>query len=233
MIRFFQTGSVEGWIEIEGVRHEVRREQWWGSRDRSWGLRSNTGEFVTSGGVSSTLLGGMQPPGEGVAYRWSYFTMQFPDWNTSFEFAQTPEGKRLGPALGHLQHAPHTGRKDQKIVNVDHHWDFLPGSTFRLRGIRSVVHLDDGSTRELEMEPVGFCLRRPGGGNYAGYQGWAQGIWKGHLWVDGDTTDLSDAAVVEELHFTDDYALRITCGGEQGWGLTEPLIPGVAELLTT
>ncbi|MFK9781041.1 hypothetical protein ACJEM9_25020, partial [Escherichia coli] len=78
--------------------------------------------------------------GEGVAYRWSYFTMQLPGWNSSFEFAQTPEGQRLGPALGHLQYAVHTGRKAQKIVHVDHSWDFVPGSQ-RIRGILSVVHL--------------------------------------------------------------------------------------------
>jgi predicted transcriptional regulator len=233
MIRYFQTGSVEGWIEVEGVRHEVKREDWWASRDRSWGLRSNTGELVTADGVSSNLLGGMQPPGDGVPYRWCYFTMQFPNWNTSFEFAQTPDNQRLGPALGHLQHAPHTGRKNQKIIHVDHHWDFMPGSTFRLRGIRSVIHLDDKTTREIVMKPIGLCLRRPGGGCYGGYQGWAQGLWKGPLWVDGDTTDLTDEDLVRKLHFTDDYALKVTSGDEHGWGLTEPLIPGIAELLTT
>jgi hypothetical protein len=231
MIRYFQTGGVEGWIEIAGVRHEVRREDWWASRDRSWGIRSNTGELVTSDGVSTTPFGGMQPPGEGVAYRWSYFTMQFPNWNTSFEFAQTPAGQRLGPALGHMQFRA-ADRKDMKIVHVDHEWDFIPG-TQRLRGIHSVIHLADGTTRDLQMTPLGFCLRRPGGGCYGGYQNWAQGQWKGRLWVDGDTTDLTDQELVSKLHFTDDYALRITSGDEQGWGLSEPLIPGVSELLTT
>lgn len=53
------------------------------------------------------------------------------------------------------------------------------------------------------------------------------------LWVDGDTTDLTDEALVRQRHFTDDYALKISCGDQTGWGLAEPLIPGVAELLTT
>jgi hypothetical protein len=35
------------------------------------------------------------------------------------------------------------------------------------------------------------------------------------------------------LHFTDDYALRISSGNERGWGVAELLIPGVSELLTT
>lgn len=231
MIRYFQTGSVEGWIDVDGQRVPVSRDEWWASRDRSWGLRANTGEHNTSSGESSSLIGGMEPAGEEIAYRWSFFTMQFDDWNTSFEFGQTPEGHRLGPALGHLQHAAHLNRPPQKIVHVDHDWDFVPDAQ-QLRGIHSVIHLDDGTTKEIDMEPLSIAYRRPGGGHYGGYKDWIQGIWLGPLKVEGDKIELTDEAT-KELHFVDDYALQVRCGDTTGWGIAEPLIPGVAELLTT
>ena len=233
MIRYFQTGSVEGWIEIDGQRHEVRRQDWWASRDRSWGQRSNTGEYTSAEGKTRTLMGGFEQAGEGIPFRWNYFTMQFADWNTSFEFAQTPDNEPLGPALGHLQHARHTGKADQKIVNVDLDWTFIEG-TKRVKGIRAMVRLDDGSERELVMEPFSTLYRRPGAGTYGGWNEWTQGVWMGPLAVEGESMTLEGDAFLHELHFTDDLAMRITCDGkEQGWGLAEPLIPGIGELFVT
>jgi hypothetical protein len=231
MIRYFQTGSLEGWIEVEGERREVNRDEWWAARDRSWGLRSNTGERTSASGESASELGGLEPPGEGIAYRWNFFTLQFDDWNTSFEFAQTPDGHRLGPALGHLQHAAHLERPPQKIVHVDHEWDFTPG-TERLRGIHSVIHLDDGTVKEIDMEPISVAFRRPGGGHYGGYNDWVQGVWMGGQRVEGDRIELSDD-VIGDLHNVEDYALKVRCGDALGWGVAEPMIPGIAELLTT
>lgn len=231
MVRYFQTGTLEGWIDIEGQRVQVTRGEWWAARDRSWGLRSNTGERTAPDGASASLLGGLEPAGEGVAYRWSFFTMQFDDWNTSFEFAQTPEGHRLGPALGHLQHAAHLNRPPQKIVHGETEWDFVEGSD-RLRAIRSTVHLDDGSTRDIDMEPISIAYRRPGGGHYGGYGDWVQGQWLGPLRVEGDRLELTDA-MRRQLHNVEDYAIRVRCDGQEGWGVAEPLIPGIAELLTT
>lgn len=194
-------------------------------------MRSNTSERTSPTGQSSSPLGGLQPPGEGVPYRWSFFSLQFDDWNASFEFAQTPDGHRLGPALGHLQHATVTGRPAQKIVHVDHEWEFAAG-TDRLTGIRSRVHLDDGATKAIEMKPISIAYRRPGGGHYGGYGDWVQGAWLGDLKVDGEKMVLTDQ-LVGELHNVDDYALAVRCEDSDGWGVAEPLIPGIAELLTT
>ena len=37
--RLAQLGSWSGWLEVDGERHEVTPDRWWGSRDRSWGIR--------------------------------------------------------------------------------------------------------------------------------------------------------------------------------------------------
>ena len=43
VIRYHQAGTVSGWIEIDGVRHEVDPDDWFGFRDRSWGVREHVG----------------------------------------------------------------------------------------------------------------------------------------------------------------------------------------------
>jgi hypothetical protein len=43
VVRYHQSGTVSGWIEIDGVRHEVNPEEWFGFRDHSWGVREHVG----------------------------------------------------------------------------------------------------------------------------------------------------------------------------------------------
>ncbi len=37
--RMAQLGSWTGWLEVDGRRIDVTPDHWWGSRDRSWGIR--------------------------------------------------------------------------------------------------------------------------------------------------------------------------------------------------
>jgi hypothetical protein len=102
-----------------------------------------------------------------------------------------------------------------------------------LKGIRAIVHLSDGSRRTLVMDAFSILYRRPGAGTYGGCKDWTQGVWLGALKVEGETMALDERGVHDALHFTDDFALRIICDGEQGWGVSEPLIPGIGELVVT
>ena len=40
-LRYDQIGTVSGWLEIEGTRHNV--DSWWACRDHSWGVHSRVG----------------------------------------------------------------------------------------------------------------------------------------------------------------------------------------------
>jgi hypothetical protein len=42
-IRYHQTGSARGWVEVAGVRTEVTPETWIMTRDHSWGVRPDVG----------------------------------------------------------------------------------------------------------------------------------------------------------------------------------------------
>ena len=43
VVRYHQCGTVSGWIEIDGERHEVNPDEWFGVRDHSWGIREHVG----------------------------------------------------------------------------------------------------------------------------------------------------------------------------------------------
>ena len=43
VVRYHQAGTVSGWIEIDGERHIVDPEEWFGFRDHSWGIREHVG----------------------------------------------------------------------------------------------------------------------------------------------------------------------------------------------
>lgn len=37
--RMTQNGNWEGWLEVKGKRYEIKPDKFWGTRDRSWGIR--------------------------------------------------------------------------------------------------------------------------------------------------------------------------------------------------
>lgn len=53
-LRYDQTGSISGWLDIDGKRLSV--DSWWACRDHSWGVRSRVGipEPVTGPGPTPT-----------------------------------------------------------------------------------------------------------------------------------------------------------------------------------
>ncbi len=54
VVRYHQSGTVSGWIEIDGVRHTVKPDEWYGFRDRSWGIREHVGRELTDLPVGNT-----------------------------------------------------------------------------------------------------------------------------------------------------------------------------------
>ncbi|MDO8365122.1 MAG: hypothetical protein Q7V88_19690, partial [Actinomycetota bacterium] len=80
--RLTQFGSWSGWIEIEGVRHEVRPDDVWGSRDRSWGVRP-VGEPAATGA-----------PVQVPQFFWLWAPVNFPSLSTHFDVNEYGDGRR-------------------------------------------------------------------------------------------------------------------------------------------
>jgi hypothetical protein len=43
LVRYHQTGTASGWIELDGERHEIHPDRWVSTRDHSWGVRYDVG----------------------------------------------------------------------------------------------------------------------------------------------------------------------------------------------
>jgi hypothetical protein len=168
--RLAQTGCWTGAIELPGGKHvAVTPDHWWGSRDRSWGVRP---------------VGEPEPPGIGVSapfstFYWNYAPMQFEDFAVFYICQETRDGTRV------LQEAvrawPDGGTED--LGRPEHQLTFVPGT----RDVeRALLTLGDLS---VTVEPLLPCHLGIGTG-YGFDDDWRHGMYQGPLKVQGVTYDL-------------------------------------------
>ena len=81
---------------------------------------------------------------------------------------------------------------------------------------------EDQSRYDVELRELTTMYLR--GGGYAGYQGVTHGLWLGHEWSDGETWNVSDPAVANEVHGLDDTVVEVKCNGKVGYGIIENLV---------
>jgi hypothetical protein len=214
-------------VKVDGTTYEISPDSWVTQRDRSWGIRRSAAEYLPPPeGVDVNF--GLQPPKAArVTYYWHSFCIQFDSWALQYEGAESQEGQKLGTHHGELWYAFGDTRKPLRVVDHQHDWSFVPGTTTNeIDGVREIVTLEDGSTREITLRRIARYSRKTGG--YFGYRGWASGAWMGQLWVAGETIDLGDPDIQEELKGgVWDYAVEARCGDEVGYGLIEPFIEGI------
>jgi hypothetical protein len=69
MCRFIQTGTWQGSITVAGHTFEVTPDTWWGTRDRSWGIRP----------IGEPDIGGIDAAAPPSGFLWNWAPMQFTD----------------------------------------------------------------------------------------------------------------------------------------------------------
>jgi hypothetical protein len=203
--RMAQLGSWTGWIEVAGVRREVTPDHWWGSRDRSWGIRP---------------VGEPEPPGitavhPGDGFRWLYAPFRMPDHAMVVICQDRSDGSRVLEEAVRLWpdgRVDHLGRPEHDL-----RWDgggpglfgMVEGATLRLGDL------------EVQVEPVLPVHLGVGTGYGFDADGWKHGAYKGELVVEGRVWDLSAEADRAAMFGIVDSVARFTCEGQEGWGLFE------------
>ena len=86
VIRYHQAGTVSGWIEIEGNRVEVNPDEWYGFRDRSWGVREHVGLDPADLVPASVGATSSDKSGSGYHFNWLVSKIDRPD-GTSYDLA--------------------------------------------------------------------------------------------------------------------------------------------------
>ena len=177
-VRYNQSGFVDGWIERDGVRREIRN--WWGGRDHSWGVRTDVagGEPVTGTDDMRSNRGG---------FLWTWLTWGGPDIGGHMQLHEIEDGTKVHQD-GFIQWADGS---EVKTHDVDLDFEVYPG-TKRFSTGTWHLHTKAG-TWHVEMTPISRSLAMLGLGYSMGYadrKGF--GYWRGENHVEHDVYDVSD-----------------------------------------
>lgn len=208
-MRLAQTGRWEGWIEVDGTRHEVEPSSWWGTRDRSWGVRP---------------VGESEPPGirtEGQMQGfWNYAPMQFEDHSILYVVNELDDGQR--PLEGAVRIWNDPGRPPELLGRPEHSARLVP-DTRRIDGSTLSFPHAPGGAFEVSVEPLLDCWLLLGTG-YGLEEDWRHGMYQGPEVV--QVVDIDYERDAQRLFGLVDQVARFTqldgaSSGSVGYGLHE------------
>ncbi|TVV70951.1 hypothetical protein [Sphingomonas solaris] len=232
LIRFHQPGTVSGWIEIDGERIEVNPEEWYGFRDRSWGVREHVGldpaDLVPGsvGATSGTKTGGYH-------FNWLVSKIDRPD-GTSYDLAYYfRDFGGNGPPEFFTGHINESDGRQIPILHLYPEIDYRTADRGAMRG--RVTALLAGSGKEIvervfDIEVInpemGFRLLP---GMYGEWKGQRHGSFKGEDFLDGECIDDVNAPGKTADNYRwqiRDRPVRIREGANAGYGDMESIILG-------
>jgi hypothetical protein len=186
--RYYQFGSVQGYVEAAGQRFESRPEGWWGFRDRSFGVRPGVGgQMPKRGPAATSSIGSSEALLIGFAFRTDAH------WGC-WQFSESADGETLyvdGVIFG-------TDGETTRIVKVEHDLEFEPGTLAFAKG---TFVLTDSTGKRHSMAAQRFAAF-----SYLGY-GYLSGYWdaqglgayRGDACVEVDRYDLNElGAIIDE-----------------------------------
>ena len=210
LARVAQLGRWRGWLVADGKRHVMDPANWWGQRDRSWGIRS---EMRTDAD---------RPPVQThETFFWTWSMLQTERVGISLFLKERVAGQPYYLSCTEFQR----GADDQVVkreASAVHHeivWADDPlGQTIAHADLR--LEFEHGPAREVRFEglPGRFYLK---GGLYGGYGGWNHGDDVGDYREGHDVWDLDDARTRERARTLSDHVMRVTSDGESGIGISE------------
>jgi hypothetical protein len=232
VIRYHQAGTVSGWIEIDGERSDVRPEDWYGFRDRSWGIREHVGVEPTDLVPGSLGAGGGVKTGA-YHFNWLVSRIERPD-GSAYDLAYY--FRDLGGEGPPQFFSGYINESDGRQIPILH---LFPEIVYRnsdkaaMSGRITAIIAGKGASvesRVFEVEAInpemGFRLLP---GMYGAWKGQIHGSFKGESFLDGECID--DVNAPEKLAETyrwqiRDRPVRIREGANSGYGDMESIILG-------
>jgi hypothetical protein len=224
VVRFHQMGVAEGWVEVDGERHEIDEVTWVAARDRSWGVRYGVGQPEDDVEPSGSL-------GEASGMTiWMPVTMTAAADGAPyglFVYYQRYSGR--GWSTGGVQ-----GGIERPAGRPQPFSDVVPDLRFddanrRLLGGTLRCVLADGGERTFDVHPVSDTGFHLGTGLYGGFDGHWHGEWRGKLHVEGEHVEGCDRVdVARRLHQHRDCIVRVEdpATGDTGVGTVQSIVTG-------
>jgi hypothetical protein len=215
--RFDQFGCWSGVVEHPDGRFEVDDSAWYGTKDRSWGVRR----------VGETETGGAPVAPQSFFFLWAPLI-----WDDHITHAIFFDGARGEPLVREGITAPLFAKEadipdalegtDERMVSAAHRVAYHPGT--RLASSAEIDLTDvTSSTRTIALRPI---LRFQMKGLGYGHPHWGQGMWKGELAIGGESfdPDALDLLAPENLHVQ--QVVRASDGERSGIGVLEQVVVG-------
>ncbi len=216
MARYLQFGTWGGWVEVDGVRTELRHDEVVGVRDRSWGVRP---------------VGAQAPgkPSSSPPNAWLWAPIHFDDECVVAGWFQRPGGvfwRPDGHRLAIVDPVPASvSLDDASVRRLDPVGQRLTFTT----GTRWVEHVEidladeDGEIHVLELEPMGrFDMRALGYMNPE----WGHGLWHGEFEIAREDWTFDEVSAADPTHQHVHHTVRARLDGKVGVGIFEQIIFG-------
>ena len=212
-MRLSQTGTWRGHIKAGDQAITVTQDRWWGSRDRSWGVRP---------------VGEPEPPGiqakNPAQFYWMYAPMQFDGFSILAIVQEDAEGERILEGAVRVWADP--ARPPERLGRPGYRPDFAPGT----RDVQSAVlsfEPPGGQPFGVTVTPL-LPVSLMVGTGYGLEPNWKHGMYQGRdLVVQGVTYDLSNDGDRARMWGMVDSVARFECArgaGQEpavGYGLFE------------
>lgn len=208
LTRFTQHGGYRGTLSVAGKKFEATRERVWGSRDRSWGVRS---------------IGPQDPAGvpssEPAQFFWLWSPTNFEKYCTHFDVNENLDGSRWHQFGAIVPADP--AAQIEIARTVDWRIGYRPGTRHAARA--EIMLQTASSERRIELTPLyNFYMRGIG----YGHPKWGHGMYVGSDESTYESFKVADVDEAQQLNQHIQAVCRAKSGADQGLGILEMLIIG-------
>ncbi len=203
--RFAQTGCWSGSIDVDGTDFGVTPDRWWGTRDRSWGVRP----------VGEEEPDGIRADEHSMSGMWNYFPMQFEDHTILYICNEENDGSRPLEEANRIWHA------DGRIEWLGTpEWNHSPVSGTRvLEG--SVIRFPDAPEGPIDVRCSPLLTNWISVGTGYGIDAdWRHGMYQGPEVVQGLQLPVDEVRPIGQFGVVD-HVGRFEYGDHIGYGLYE------------
>jgi hypothetical protein len=204
--RMTQHGSWSGILNVDGKKFDVSSDNWWGSRDHSWGIR----------GVGGGDQRGAPAPAARQFF-WNWAPVNFEDSCTLYTVSENADGSRWHESGAILTPYPDGGAVETEVA---HDLTFQKGTRY-ISGAKVTLTPPKGRLMTLEFKPMYHFLMK--GLGYTDPK-WGHGMWVGEEEVDGLQYDLATEEPLANLHVQ--TISQVTAGRRKGIGVFEHIVIG-------
>ena len=203
--RLTQHGEWSGTLTVGDDCIDVGAQRFWGTRDRSWGIRP----------VGEREAGAPSFP---LQFFWLWAPLNFDDVCTHFDVNEDADGEQWHAAGMMIP----VGGDVQNMRSVSYHMTMQPG-TRHARRAEILLRPAAGDALQITLEPLyNFYMIGLG----YGHPQWGHGMFVGENEVAGESWTLADIDASVPLHLHVQAICRATMGTRQGIGVLEQLILG-------